>query len=310
MSARWLFGDAGTRALHEISQSYEQLVRNEAPSSGGNFVVTPWIACRSQWAKTSAVLMTESARGFVRDPVTLTALREAFHLDDMRPLGRLNDEANWGLNIATLNNPEEVRGLDRIESATERLRKTSPRYRKLFGSVVSTFVPLIRTNNIRSHRAAFSSHLARGALFLTIPVNDTLTAKIDTEVDLVHELGHSALILYQAADPIFVGDSLAPTYSGIRKTMRPAIMSLHAATALAFMLEYLTSRFQRAPEEEIRSYLISEINSYTVSLQATLQGLAGAKLTDIGKAILRELREQLFTSAPNLSESMLRATSL
>ncbi|RYZ46272.1 MAG: methyltransferase domain-containing protein [Sphingobacteriales bacterium] len=59
-------------------------------------------------------------------------------------------------------------------------------------------------------------------------------------------MGHQALIVYQQSDAIISGDLEREVYSVIRRVKRPAILSFHAAVALAFMTRYLSEAIRSA----------------------------------------------------------------
>lgn len=114
------------------------------------------------------------------------------------------------------------------------LLSTSASLTRLYFELVDFVIPLPGTKKNRG----YSSSLLRGAIFRTIPEEST---PADIAIDLVHELGHQVLQKWQSVDPIITSDPNAPIYSEIRRTLRPAIQTFHAAVALAYMHLFVES---------------------------------------------------------------------
>jgi HEXXH motif-containing protein len=114
-------------------------------------------------------------------------------------------------------------------------------------------------------------------------------------VDLAHELGHQALMLYQLTDKILATPHDAPVYSSVRRTDRPAIFALHACVAAAYMIETCIA-IERSPvssqaEQEFARNSISEIATHQrVGLDSLRKE---SKFTQIGQLIFDELESQL-----------------
>jgi HEXXH motif-containing protein len=88
-------------------------------------------------------------------------------------------------------------------------------------------------------KRGFSTPLCFGAIFLSF--EDRLTSegfeRVELAIDLAHEIGHHVLHTFQTADSILSSNLREPVYSSVRRCVRPAIMSMHAAVALGYMLE-------------------------------------------------------------------------
>jgi|GEM_PF-6745257 len=108
------------------------------------------------------------------------------------------------------------------------LLESTPIFTRMYLDFVDFVLPISGSCN-----RGFSSHLARGIIFRAIPED---ADKYDIAIDLAHELGHHGLMVLQSIDQIISSDPMRPVYSQIRRTLRPAIQTFHAAAALAFML--------------------------------------------------------------------------
>lgn len=123
-----------------------------------------------------------------------------------------------------------------FSSSLSLMKSASPWLSEMYDSLVQSVIP-IRPKEIQSttSRASFSSHVALGALFLSLP-NEGDGKRVDLALSFAHEIGHQVLMIYQRFDPIISSDLRAPVYSGTRDTARPAIMAMHSAVALSYML--------------------------------------------------------------------------
>lgn len=160
------------------------------------------------------------------------------------------------------------------------LRQDSDFFDQVFPALVELIVPL------RQPRPrGWSLQAARGVIFLGFPPG---YSRIDLTLDLVHELGHQALGLVQSVDPIFVSDFKAPIYSEVRHAERPAIQSLHAAAAIAFMHKYL---LEIGREDYIHPDFTVPMH---VALGRTIDTLRKeAVLTHLGDRLLNEFKSLL-----------------
>jgi hypothetical protein len=123
--------------------------------------------------------------------------------------------------------PNDENVSDYYEAGRNHILNAADSLRLLFQSIVDCVVPLGGGMN-----RGFSSHFARGAIFRSLPSTDS---EFDIAFDVVHELGHQTLMVWQSIDPILTSDPAAPVFSQIRRRNRPAIQSFHATAAIAFM---------------------------------------------------------------------------
>ena len=133
----------------------------------------------------------------------------------------------------------------------------------------------------------FSTHGMPGAIFVKSP---SLTKNVieSHALNIVHEFGHQALMLAQWHNPIFNSGAMAPIYSIIRKTERPAIKCLHALVAASFMIKYVhdlkANSFEVTAFNEIYNELIAA-HEIGVGLMEKLD------YTEIGKEIYDDCRQ-------------------
>ena len=153
-------------------------------------------------------------------------------------------------------------------------------YRRLIHVVILFAMPTVRQNT--------SLDRARGAVFMsfTSPMDRWTLA-----LDLAHELGHQALMLLNSADPLFVSDSHTLVFSGVRRTDRPALQSLHAAAALAFMLLFTSGHGD--PSSRVSVQTLAE------HLQLTISSIRErCAMTEIGQTLLDDFQQLCSRYAP------------
>lgn len=120
--------------------------------------------------------------------------------------------------------------ISELNSAIELLLK-SCYFERIYSSLVDFIIPL------KQPRArGWSCQYARGAIFIGFPSG---YSRLNLALDLAHEMGHQALALLQSSDKVIASDWDTPVYSEVRRTNRPAFQSLHAATAIAFMVKFV-----------------------------------------------------------------------
>lgn len=146
-----------------------------------------------------------------------------------------------------------------FDRARARLFYASEFFKALYPVLVEMIVPLDRERS-----SGFSSHFARGVIFRSFPEGHS---SISMAMDLAHEMGHQALMLLQSADPLLTSDPEAPVYSQIRHADRPAIQSLHATAALAYMT---LLEDQMKEEKVIETFHDDRILRYGGSLRESL----------------------------------------
>ncbi len=164
--------------------------------------------------------------------------------------------------------------LELFNRAKESVLASDSLFRKLFDLLVHAVIPL----RVSESKMNESLDLARGAVFISffVPLDEW-----QIKLGLAHEFGHQALMLLNSADPFLSSDISTPVFSGVRMTDRPAVQSLHAATALAFMT--LFSRTQ--PDSTAREATIN----YVAQLRKTLLSLReNCVMTEVGEGILQD----------------------
>lgn len=156
---------------------------------------------------------------------------------------------------------------------------------QMYNELIDTVVPLKR-----DCQTGVSSHLARGALLIALFEGYEV---FDLALELAHETGHQALMVLQSTDDLIASPHDQPIYSGVRKSLRPAIQCLHASAALAYMIRFSTD-LRAANSDEICGRYIeraeAQIRTDSEALEATLVELArSCEFTRLGSHLIAEL---------------------
>ena len=163
------------------------------------------------------------------------------------------------------------------------IRNADAVMRLLFDVTVDYVVPLGGGRN-----RGYSTHLARGAIFRSLPKDND---RYDVAIDIVHEVGHQVLMAWQSIDTIIASDPTAPVFSEIRRVDRPAIQTFHATVALAFMRYFEKTLsddigLQAAARRRGATYSGTLSNSLALSISSIRKV---CQLTELGQKLLDEM---------------------
>lgn len=153
--------------------------------------------------------------------------------------------------------------------------KNSEFFASVYPALVSCLIPMRQRKP-----QGLSNVFMRGAIFLSF---EEEYSQISLALDLVHEMGHQALFLWQSVDPLMTSSWTEEVYSEIRREPRPAILCFHAAAALAYMWrfaldsgnpDYIHDDFDISLDKVLRKAITSLRN--------------GCDLTPLGSHLLNE----------------------
>lgn len=244
---------------------------------------SPWMCFSSMGVDVPHELVTEQSgvRGeLVSNSRALEAMRSFLQSDGADAIRSLpGNKEDW---LPARSQSQQV-----FDSAKGLIHKLSPSLNRIYEEMVDIVIPLGGGKN-----RGFSTHLARGAIFRSLPNDDN---QCDVAYDLAHELGHQVLMAWQSVDPILSSDPEAPVFSQIRRRNRPAIQSLHATVALAFMQRLQMDSvgdkgMQEAAEKRGANYTESLTRSLVLATEASLDN---CEFTKVGQQLFSEIRTHL-----------------
>lgn len=288
-----IFGEQGAQTIQALSFELQQRTlsrANELDQSCYEFY-TPWLCLRPAIEGSLAGHAICHARyqpGHIAiDENYLEGITVL--LDEHRSLTRdqlIGSYEDWQI-LENVDERSEV--VPMLKDARACIQENSEFLSLVYTDLVQILVPLKQPRP-----RGWTCHYARGAVFLGFAPQYSI---FDLALDLVHEMGHQALALFQSADRLIASNLDAPIYSEVRRTFRPAIQSLQATAAIAYMTHL-------AEAAGLSRYVHPE---FTVSLPESLQ-LAighlkkGCEFTAVGQEIMNDFEELavrcLSTQAP------------
>lgn len=296
--AQWILGEVATERLGLLSERMFSQIKAEAEAELGTSFArySPWMAMPTERKALSPLIQQAKLPAILIESESLRILAAALKTDEKNPFGKLGLDEEKSDSYIFSGSPSEAAAAEAmIEQARELFLSSDANLKKRYEILIQTIVPLEVVGVKSSFQNAFSSHFLKGAIFRTIPRSDFAPWRIEFAIALAHEVGHQALMVYQAADRLIASDLGASVYSGVRKTQRPAIMSLHAAAALAYMIEYIEIELRRADKTSRLStaeldYAEAQSKQCRTDLGDTLKALEQVEFTPLGKLIYDEYR--------------------
>lgn len=163
----------------------------------------------------------------------------------------------------------------------------------IFQTIVKNIIPMKTIDSeVRKEGVGNSNRESIGALYLSAPTAEP--RRLQLAINIAHEVGHQALMLYQTSDSIIKADELTRNvYSAVRKTERPAIQSFHALVALVYMRDFVASIDLSKLSDIEREFIETQNKRYTEWLKENICEFKKINFTDIGEMIYSELLEHI-----------------
>lgn len=268
MADSWFFDNSGLNRVNEVFSSLKDKTIDAVNQKyhGSYESYSPWMGDLDNVETLSSIYTSSSFT--IESPRELSIIKDHFPIDD-----EMSDSIQIDDNQHT--------NLESFNEAKENILNSD--LKDLFGSVVYHLVPLSTDKEkVQKIGAGFSSHLAKGAIFLSVPNLDKNSIS-QMSINLAHELGHQCLNIYQTADPI-IENLHEPVYSFVRKAKRPAIMAFHATVALAFMTKFLeTFKGNRT------LFLSEQYTALKYDFKQSLSSFENIRFTPFGKVLFKDL---------------------
>lgn len=266
----WFFGESGFNKIKELNDSLRKKTLEYSSSRiQSNFShYSPWMSHIEKLKELSPL--------FTRKDLIL------FHGEDLKLLEAeyLQSDLEKLLTFGRLPENEEYL----LNHAIQELQETQTDIAKIFDELILHVVPMnTEKGNFQKIGNGFSTHRAKGALFISVPQLGT-DSLLQLKINLAHELGHQSLFVYQSADPIIKEGLDAPVYSYVRQTERPAIQAFHATVALGFMVRFLEQT------TDCSDYYLSSLQRLKEDFVKSLQFYDRVVFTDIGQMLFKDLK--------------------
>lgn len=296
--ANWIVGENALPTIIHLTQELHKKILNKINSKYGTSCsrYLPWMSMPEP-SVDIVTYFTKAIEDVICEQSYLDVLCKEFFKNEAELLGKLDLDSDHVNMYIYKPSSDLLYVQSAFREGRALLLKSSPFFAALYPILIQTIVPM-KVKNSDNSRAAFSSHELRGAIFRAVPDIESPFWRIDLAIDLAHEIGHQALIVYQAADRIISSELEVLVTSGVRKVPRPAIMSFHAVAALAYMVFYL--RDQTSPRgldllnDIEKTYAKSELARYENDLMLGIRALdSSCKFTQVGELIYSEYKALL-----------------
>ena len=272
MHESWFFGKSGLHRLKEINDAFKSKTIDYVNSSiGSQFSsYSPWMSHIKKIQDLKEEFLSEEF--IVKSPKSLETIGKLY-----APSGNKKDLISFS------KLPDNRYKL--FFQSIELLGSQGKDIGLLFKELVKKIVPLNPVHGKSQDLGmGFSTHLAKGAIFLSFPSMGESTV-LQLAVNMAHETGHQSLYIYQNADPIIDKGMSTPVFSHVRKTNRPAIQSFHATVALAFMVRFLTQL-----KMDGNSYYHKILSDLKEDFIQSLDGYESIQFTEVGQLLFEDLK--------------------
>ncbi|MCB0404394.1 MAG: hypothetical protein KDD51_06380 [Bdellovibrionales bacterium] len=299
LRSQWVLGNEASKRFGVLASLLLPLKIKNANKKGSAAVTySPWLSLANEPGGAELHSLSVQNRGPRIQPVVdrhyLTLLSSKLREGTDRALGRIThvDIASDILVDPTLN--ASIATL--VPASADLLLQILPWLAGIVSELGFEVIPISHYRDGKAWKRGFSHIDYLGAIFLSFQYRFENAvslghARAELAVDLAHEIGHQIMMIYQHSDALVDGDAHTPIYSSVRQTLRPAIMALHAAMAMACMMEAcrgILSSSETTTKE--KKYASGSLSMFSKHQPLGLQSLrAGARFTKVGEGILSEL---------------------
>lgn len=281
----WIIGADAPSKINELAQTFHARKLAQASQRAGREFsrYEPWMGHPGNVFSASIALQDDAL--FCFDDAYIRNFGEHFEKNSI-PILDVKGEARRVFLFPGMAAKYED-GPNRIRGGWHHLLKVNTDLAGIAQSLVIQILPV--RGNVLDWGNSVTSHLLPGLIFMGLGNPASPFPVQDMAVGFAHEIGHQALLIYQNADPILNGDLQTPIYSGVRKMHRPAIMAIHAAVALAYMIDTTQKLVKQATLKEETAHLRDSQGHMTKNLIVSLNDMTRLSFTDIGARIMQDL---------------------
>lgn len=281
---QWITGVTGAKKIKLLNDKFESVcldrVNNENTVNYPAY--TPFMSLNEGREKLPKLLLDQKCL-LVKDNEYLKNLSDFYVPPANNYLGDKNT-VEFGFD----QNKEEV-----FDSALDFFMSSNSFVVEAFQSIVKNIIPMKTIDSeVRKEGVGNSNRESIGALYLSAPSAEP--KHIQLAINIAHEVGHQALMLYQTSDSIIHPAELTRNvYSAVRRTDRPAIQSFHALVALVYMRDFVASIDLSKLNDFEKDFVETQHIMFISWLKANIWDFKKITFTDLGKMIYNELFEYI-----------------
>ena len=276
----WLTGNTGTNKIALLSGRFESVCLDRV--NNNSTVVypdyTPFMSLNDGRENLPRLLLEKKSL-LVKDNDYLKHLSDFYSPPANNRLGDKNT-VEFGFDQSK----EEI-----FDAALEFFISNNSFVVDIFKSIVKNIIPM-RTieSEVRKEGVGNSNRESIGALYLSAPSAEP--KHLQLAINIAHEVGHQALMLYQTSDSIIHPAELTRNvYSAVRRTDRPAIQSFHALVAVVYMRDFVNSIDLSKLNDSEKNFIERQHIQFIGWLKANIWDFKKITFTNIGKMIYDEL---------------------
>lgn len=276
----WLTGNTGTNKIALLSGRFESVCLDRA--NNNSTVVypdyTPFMSLNDGRENLPRLLLEKKSL-LVKDNDYLKHISDFYSPPANNRLGDKNT-VEFGFDQSK----EEI-----FDAALEFFISNNSFVVDIFKSIVKNIIPM-RTieSEVRKEGVGNSNRESIGALYLSAPSAEP--KHLQLAINIAHEVGHQALMLYQTSDSIIHPAELTRNvYSAVRRTDRPAIQSFHALVAVVYMRDFVNSIDLSKLNDSEKNFIERQHIQFIGWLKANIWDFKKITFTNIGKMIYDEL---------------------
>ncbi len=292
MSASWLFGNDASFRVEELAKNLNKKSLENMDVFTDESRYCPAISFFTQLSEThqarclsivAEILCETRASPLVVENILLVRRQQLFSQRNEGGLESLGNQCD------RFRIPERFEHISLLEEVVETFSNLGESFERKFRTLVLEILPIVSSNpfkRLREGGSGLSSHRYRGGVFLSVPFSKTI--ELDLLLNLSHEIGHQALIVYQCADPLILTNPSFKIFSAVRKVDRPAVLSFHALVAIASQVEALAALKALRPNWYDPSELHNRMERFRIDKDEAAAALGPLPMTLLGRQIFEE----------------------
>lgn len=249
---------------------------------------SPWMSHINELDVMKELDSLKKENDFILSSESLEKLNQVLSIEGHN-LKRIHHDSNGKIGVCLKNQLNYSKDTNKLNECLVTLKDNNPEFYIRLKNYVSHIVLQTSSNDdyeLRTDGTGLSSFNYRKGIFLSIPLSKYW--EVEFFLNLWHEVGHQGMITLQLVDKIINESHFKKIFSVIRKSERPAILSLHAVIACAFMVDFLVENKKWLISLSSEEHIKNKIKENRDRLMDGIDKLSKVKFTDLGEGVLKE----------------------
>lgn len=287
-------GLEGVKLLGHFSQlASEKSLKNANEKLGRSYQnFQAWMSTDIHLEHFSKFNFSPVQKSFHLSGEELALRQKAFQMGKRSNIERVNPKQSAGMILLNKNDPEFEK-FNKLAAETKSIISRcdfswNARLHLLIHELLP-FTNRLFPNTLLDNGSGLSTLFYRHGVFLSTPVESEVQT-FEFCLNLAHEMGHQALMIYEQFDDIVKHDHTELCYSVIRRTERPVIQSFHALIATAYMVELIFCAENSLKEVCSSKYVKMRFEELRDNMRTALGEFDHINFTKFGKQIFLECK--------------------